>query len=187
MSVPRGILGRLCLFILLVISVPAYGDQRDPRLPKLFDRLSAASNSSEGLLFAHLIDEVWLETKNSQIREPLRHALNAMEEEDLALASKLLDQVVKDAPGFAEGWNKRATVHFLMGDFEASVADIQQTLALEPRHFGALIKLGLICVQLNEPAAALRSFETALELHPHRRYLKGRVDRLRDQLAAHRI
>jgi lipoprotein NlpI len=74
-----------------------------------------------------------------------------------------------------------------MGDFEAAMADIERTLALEPRHFGALIKLGLISVQLDEPAAALRSFEAALEIHPHRLYLRERVDRLRHQLAGHRI
>jgi tetratricopeptide (TPR) repeat protein len=110
-----------------------------------------------------------------------------MERQDLRFASSQFDQVVKNAPDFAEGWHKRATVHFLMGDFEAAMADIERTLALEPRHFAALVKLGLICVQLNEPAVALRSFEAALELHPHHRYLKQRVDGLRDQLAEYRI
>ncbi|MGI9436093.1 MAG: tetratricopeptide repeat protein [Geminicoccaceae bacterium] len=138
-------------------------------------------------MFEHQIREIWLEFEVPLIHGPLKRAVSVMERQDLCIASSQIDQVVKRAPNFAEGWRKRATVHFFMGDFEAAMADIERTLALEPRHFVALVKLGLICVLLDEPEAALRSFEAALEVHPQFPGLKKRVDRLRRRQARHWI
>jgi cytochrome c-type biogenesis protein CcmH/NrfG len=73
-------------------------------------------------------------------------------------------------------------VHYLMGNWRASVRDIQQTLALEPRHFGALFGLGLIYDALEEPEAALRSFEAMLALNPHSESTRQMVEQLRRQL-----
>jgi tetratricopeptide (TPR) repeat protein len=90
--------------------------------------------------------------------------------------------MVERAPEFAEGWNKRATVHFLMGNWQASVRDIRQTLALEPRHFGALFGLGMIYDALEQPEAALRSFEATLALNPHSDSTRQRIEQLREEL-----
>ena len=90
--------------------------------------------------------------------------------------------MVEQAPEFAEGWNKRATVHFLMGNWQASVRDIQQTLALEPRHFGALFGLGMIYDALGQPEAALRSFEATLAGSALRK--RRSIEELRAQLEA---
>ena len=64
-------------------------------------------------------------------------------------AIDLFSKVIDESPDFAEGWNKRATLHFLMGNFNESIQDINKTLALEPRHFGALDGLGQIQFKLN--------------------------------------
>ena len=77
------------------------------------------------------------------------------------------DRMVRAAPDFAEAWNKRATVHYLMGNFDASVADIRRTLALEPRHFGALSGRGLVFIEMDEEELALDSFDAALAIHPN--------------------
>ena len=79
----------------------------------------------------------------------------------------VFDDLVDIAPEYAEAWNKRATVHFLLGNLADSIADVDVTLDLEPRHFGALSGLGQIELQLGDPAAALSAFEAALLMHPH--------------------
>ena len=76
-------------------------------------------------------------------------------------------QAIEADPGFAEAWNKRATAHFVAGDFTASIADIGATLIREPRHYGALGGLGQILLQSGETAAALQAFNAALSIHPH--------------------
>jgi tetratricopeptide (TPR) repeat protein len=106
-------------------------------------------------------------------------ALNA---QDYPTALQTFTRMVDQAPEFAEGWNKRATVYYLMGDWRASVRDIQRTLTLEPRHFGALFGLGLIYQELDQLEAALRSFEATLVLNPHSVSTRRMIERLRQQL-----
>ena len=107
----------------------------------------------------------------------------AMARADYASALRTFDRMVEQAPDFAEGWNKRATVHYLMGNWRASVRDIQHTLALEPRHFGALFGLGLIYEALDQPEAALRSFEATLRPEPPFRRAPARsIEQLRQAL-----
>ncbi|MGI9502143.1 MAG: tetratricopeptide repeat protein [Geminicoccaceae bacterium] len=183
MSVRGQFLVYLCALTIVATAGLAHGDQRDPSLTPLFQMLRLMSDPSEAQVVEQEIWEIWLEIEDPLMREHLELGISAMERQDLFLALTHFDQVVKGAPGFAEGWNKRATVHYFLGNFDASVRDIQQTLALEPRHFGALTGLGLIYDRLEKPAAALRSFEAALEIYPLLSYPKQRANELRDQLA----
>src|SRR5262249_29870869 len=112
---------------------------------------------------------------------------DAMNQGELKRALEAYDAMVKVAPAFAEGWNKRATVEFLAGDFTASVADIQKTLALEPRHWGALSGLGQIYVALNNDEAALRAFKQALEINPHLASVKAKVQEIEAKLEKRKI
>ena len=81
-------------------------------------------------------------------------------------AERLLDSLVRDYPDWAEAWNKRATLYFLLDRDDESVSDIEETLRLEPRHFGALGGFGQICLRRDEPVTARIAFEKALELNP---------------------
>jgi tetratricopeptide (TPR) repeat protein len=89
-----------------------------------------------------------------------------MERGDYKGALLDIDQILKAKPDFAEGWNKRATVYFLMGDYEKAIADIDRTLELEPRHFGALSGLGMSNLKLGNDAAAADAFRRLLNIDP---------------------
>ena len=103
-------------------------------------------------------------------------ANRAINEEKYPIALDILDQIVILQTDFVEGWNKRATVHYLMGDYGKAIADIEKTLALEPRHFGALSGLGLILRDMGDTRRALQAFEEALKVHP---FLKNAEDMLK--------
>ena len=173
------------LLAMLVIAAqrgPARADQDDPRLDGLFYRLQHTPDPAEAQALEQRIWGVWLESDDAAVDRLMEQGILALQGEHYATALRAFDQMVQQAPGFAEAWNKRATVHYLMGNWRASVRDIQRTLALEPRHFGALFGLGLIYDALEEPEAALRSFEATLALNPHSESTRERIEQLRRQL-----
>ncbi len=91
----------------------------------------------------------------------------AIEAKNIDLAVKLLDSIVVLRPDYIEAWNRRATLHFAQKDFTRSIEDIRQTLAREPRHFGALAGLGMIMQELGEDRRALEVYRKAIEINPH--------------------
>ena len=96
-------------------------------------------------------------------------------------------RVIEATPQFAEGWNRRATAYFMVGDFEASLRDIQQTLALEPRHFGALSGLSMILENTLQYDKAIQAEKLLLELMPENVLIKERIQLLRTQSLESRI
>ena len=109
----------------------------DP-LEKLFEQLARDPKPSSAEATAKRIWQNWLTSKSKSIDLLMGWAGKAMGVEDYAKAEDILDQVVVLAPDYAEGWNRRATLYFLIDDYSRSIADIESALALEPRHFGAL-------------------------------------------------
>lgn len=165
---------------------PAIADQNDRRLDGLFERLHVTPDPAEARAVEQEIWRIWLESDDAIVNRLMLQGVAAMSLQRFGLALERFDRMVERAPEFAEGWNKRATVHYLMGDFQASVLDIERTLVLEPRHFGALSGLGLIYDAIDEPRAALRSFEAALKLNPHIEGTRERVEELRRELRGRR-
>jgi tetratricopeptide (TPR) repeat protein len=172
------------LLVLLIAGVagPARADQDDPRLDGLFQRLQHTPDPAEAQVVEQQIWQLWLESDNAAINRLMQQGVFAMSAQDYATALQTFTRMIDQAPKFAEGWNKRATVYYLMGNWSASVRDIQRTLALEPRHFGALFGLGLIYEELDQPEAALRSFEATLVLNPHSESTRQMIGQLRQQL-----
>ena len=141
-------------------------DQRDPRLDGLFARLKTAPDETVAVPIAAEIWRVWGETDDVTGAELMARGTLAMSQGDAATAAAAFDLLVARSPGFAEAWNKRATLRYLQDDLDGSIADIGRTLALEPRHFGALSGLALILDRQDRPEAALRSLEAALAVYP---------------------
>lgn len=142
-------------------------DQNDPRLDPLFAQLKESSDTDAAHAIEQTIWHIWSTAPSAGANLMLREGVRFMNEGKHEKALADFDAVVELEPDFAEGWNKRATVRYLMGDYDGSVADIQRTLALEERHFGALSGLGLIYDALDEKKAALDAFRAALAINPH--------------------
>ena len=151
---------------LTLASGPADADQNDSRLDGLFARLLMVRDfrAAQGIELS--IWGIWIESNDPAVEILMEQGLTAMARRDMRAALGKFDQMVKISPAFAEGWNKRATVHYLLGNYNESLHDIDKTLVLEPRHFGALSGRGLVYLELKEEALALDSFEGALKIHP---------------------
>jgi tetratricopeptide (TPR) repeat protein len=105
-------------------------------------------------------------------------ASEAMEEKDYPLALDVLDQILVIKPDFAEAWNKRATVYFMMDNYGASLSDIRETLALEPRHFGALAGFGMILKAMDRNDEAIKVLKRAIEINPRLEDVEKAIDEL---------
>ncbi len=108
----------------------------------------------------------------------LTWATEAIEAKNFPLALDLLDQIIVIKPDFAEAWNKRATVYYLTDDYSASLTDIRETLALQPRHFGALSGFGMILEALDRTPEAIRVFKRALEINPRLEQVRKTLEKL---------
>jgi tetratricopeptide (TPR) repeat protein len=178
----RARIALLCSVLALGFMTPAFADQADRRLDGLFERLRATSSEAEAEAAQQQIWQIWIESDDLLANRLMQDGIQAMITRQHALALEYFDRLVEHAPGFAEGWNKRATVYYVMENYEASVLDIERTLELEPRHFGALSGLGMIYDAIGEPAAALRSFEAAVAINPHLYGTRQRIEALRREL-----
>lgn len=145
----------------------ARGDQTDPALPGLFEQLAAAADPAAAAPLEAAIWAIWTRHPDPLVEQLMGKAALAMRRGDGGQAERALDQVVALAPGYAEGWNRRATLYYLTGRPRDSLRDIEQVLRLEPRHFGALSGKGLVLVALDRPDEAIAAFTAALAVHPN--------------------
>src|SRR5262245_47755215 len=171
----RSILAMLIAIVGLGFA-PAEADQNDPRLQSLFENLKSASSPESAAGYEAQIWSIWAKSGDSDVDHVFEVGSQAMALGDLSTALSIFDAIVAKAPGFAEGWNKRATIHYMMGNYQASLADIDRTLELEPRHFGALAGLGLVNVSLERDEAALDAFERVLRVDPQSRSAKENIE-----------
>ncbi|MEM9632184.1 MAG: tetratricopeptide repeat protein [Pseudomonadota bacterium] len=138
----------------------------------LFEALKNAPNEAEAQLIENDIWMSWLDAAPSaEIRSKLDTAMQRRNVFDLQGAKELLDDIVEQAPGYSEGWNQRAFVYFLQGNYEASLEDIERALALEPRHFGALSGKAIIFMTMGRVQLGQKVLRKAIKIHP---YLKER-------------
>ena len=126
------------IILIILFSNFAQADQRDEQLIELFDKLFLSTNNMEASKLLFNIWDIWSIADNKETQIIFDEANQFMDVGELDNAIELFTKVVKQSPEFAEGWNKRATVYFLKGELNKSISDIEKTLNLEPRHFGAL-------------------------------------------------
>jgi tetratricopeptide (TPR) repeat protein len=111
--------------------------------------------------------DIWCRSGIPEVDRLFRDGVAAMESRDLTRAEELFAQIIEIAPDFAEGWNKRATVRYLVEDYAGAIADCEETIRRKPRHFGALSGQGLCHVALGQIREAADLFRRCLEVYPH--------------------
>jgi tetratricopeptide (TPR) repeat protein len=159
----------------------------ESRLETLFGALKRERNERKAERIAARIFEEWNRSGSASIDLMMQWSQKAMQAEKFDVALDFLDQVVTLSPTYAEGWNRRATVHFMMRSFGKSMADIDRTLQLEPRHFGALSGLAQIMTVTGHKESALEAWQRVLGLYPMMRSAQDQVGRLSEELAGEAI
>ncbi len=151
---------------------------RAEALDKLLNRLAQAQDEGEARAVAGLVQRMWMESGSDTADLLMTRAVAAMNDNRRDVAEALLDKIIDLRPGWAEAWNKRATLRFLENDDAGSMADISHVLAIEPRHFGALSGMGFILERHGEDAAALKALRRALGVYPQDPEVRKAVEKL---------
>lgn len=157
---------------------PSHAALRAQALDALFKRLASASDADEATGLVDAIERVWMETDSDTANLLMTRALTAQQSGHLPLALMLFDKVLVLDPGWAEAWDKRATTRFLGDDLQGAMADLQQALKLEPRHFSALVAMGFILEKQGQDRRALEAFRKALMINPQQPEIKAIIDKL---------
>jgi tetratricopeptide (TPR) repeat protein len=147
--------------------LPKVPADRTRGLEFLFGALKAAPDEASAKHVEARIWAIWLQTPSDTVALLMTRAKAAMDAQNSDVALKLLDSVIRLRPDYVEGWNRRATLYYLRNDYTRSLEDIEQVLAREPRHFGALAGLGMIMQDLGDDKRALDAFRKALAVNPH--------------------
>lgn len=165
------ILAAIRVLFVLVLLTPApllaadYADRA--ALDQLFAQLRDAPDEAAANEITSKIWDLWMTPTDSALAVEMGTVVAAETRGDYGTCLRLLDRMVVQYPDYAEGWNRRATIYYLLDYFEASLADIDKVLALEPRHFGALSGKVMIELRQGKRSDALRDMLAALAIHPY--------------------
>lgn len=155
----------ILIFFLLGI-FQASADERKEKLDKLFTELKIG-NSALTFEIEQKIWKIWsTHPKKNNLTLKLFEGSNLVNSDRLKEAVNVFTEVIELDPNWAEAWNKRATVLYLLGEFKKSQSDIDKVLELEERHFGALAGQGLVNIQLKNYEKAIKSYEKAKKIYP---------------------
>ena len=154
------------LIICFCISFPTKADQYDIRLDNLFKQLLDTDNELEIKSITLDIWDIWHETNDPKINADFFRGIGLMNMGNIEKAVYYFSKVIKKKPNFAEAWNKRATAYFMLGQYDKSMVDINTTLNLEPRHFGAMEGMILILLEQGKVNEALEIYEEIIKIFP---------------------
>jgi tetratricopeptide (TPR) repeat protein len=130
--------------------------------------------------------QVWSRSGDAAIDRLFSDGGNQMNARQGEQAVDTFSEITRRRPEFAEGWNKRATVYYLLGEYQKSLADCDEVMKRNPYHFGALSGYGMIYLQLDQPATALEYFERALRVNPNLESTRQTIEILKTLLIQRR-
>ena len=173
---------RLFLIFLFYLfsQTSSFSNERDVRLNQLFNELKVNK-----LKVASIIEEeiwkIWsTHPTDAKLTAKLEEGSQFVRDQQFVKAIEIFTEVINFDQNWAEAWNKRATVLYMLGEFQKSQDDIDQVLALEQRHFGALAGQGLVNIQLKNYEKAIRSYEQAQEIYPAMRSPKVMIKQIEE-------
>jgi len=161
---------------------PGLGFGESPRLDELFAEMQSDSGENAASAEREAV-RIFRQSGSASMDLLLARGMNAIEAEDFSAAIWHLSALIDHAPDFAEAYNARATAFYLMGKYGEAMADIETTLALNPRHFGALIGMGAIQEGIGHPENALKAYKAAQSLNPHSTEIADMVKRVEDEIS----
>ncbi|MFS8114550.1 hypothetical protein QD460_22720 [Rhizobium jaguaris] len=156
------------------------------QLDNLFTALKRQRDPEQASLIADQIRMEWNDSGSATINLLMQWADKAIQEKRNAAAMDFLDQVIALKPDYAEGWNRRATLNFAIGDYRKSMEDINQVLRIEPRHFGALAGMAAILSEAGNDELTLKAWERFLKIYPANRAAQEQVNTLSEKIAGSR-
>jgi len=162
---------KLSLYVFLVLlfygNVIAEYKDRNFKLSQLFEQLKKSNNDFMAFQIEMKIWNIWsTHPTREKLTQLLAKGSDLMSKGELEPAYKIFSTIIDSAPDWAEGWNKRATVLYLMGRYHDSLNDINEVLKRESRHFGALSGQGLVHVKLKNYEKAIKSYQAAQKIYP---------------------
>ncbi|CCE97336.1 putative TPR repeat-containing protein [Sinorhizobium fredii HH103] len=156
------------------------------RLDALFLDLKKERDENEARELADRIRLEWQDSGSATVNLLMQSADKAITDDKKPVALDILDQVIALAPNYVEGWNRRATLHFQMGNYRKSMSDIYRVLALEPRHFGAIAGMATMLEAAGKNELAMRAWQQFLDVYPSDRKAQEQFGELAEKLAGSR-
>ncbi len=147
-------------------SAPAAAQTPEERLDKLFADLKRTSDETKARRITVQINQIWSQSGSATVDLLVQWASSAMLEKRYTSALDFLNEAIAIDPDYAEAWNRRATVYYLRNDYAHAMYDINRTLELEPRHYGALTGMADILRARGLKEQAMRAYEQALQINP---------------------
>lgn len=148
-------------------TIPTTAAKRDQLLGELYPRLATAANEENAKRISDVIERIWLTSGSATVDVLMDRALKAANGNKPEVALQLLNKVVELAPDFAEGFNRRAYIHYSMNNYVEALGDLRRVLALDPNHFKALDAMGQILKEIEEKKAALSVYAKLIEVDPY--------------------
>ena len=169
----------LTLYLMTMLLMPlAVAEASESNIDMLFSRLGQVSTDEEAAVLRHAVEALWRRGDDATLTLLMGRVESALQRQNYTVALNLLNHIVKLAPDWAEAWNSRASLHALLEDDTGALADFDRALRLEPRHFDALASEGTILLRQGKKPEALKAYQRALFLCPHRPQLQTQVRRL---------
>jgi tetratricopeptide (TPR) repeat protein len=156
------------------------------RLDALFAELKKEGDEEKARQVAERIRLEWQDSGSATVNLLMQWANTAITDDKQTVALDILDQVIVLAPNYVEGWNRRATLHYQMGNYRKSMSDINRVLAIEPRHFGALAGMAAMLESSGKNELAMRAWQQFLDIYPSDRKAQEQLGELAEKLAGSR-